>query len=432
MVCTLPHSLSKVISSPKNCSLQSNGIHFLLNQKGCALLIVISGFFSCYSQIIGNFVKNGSFEDLYTCNNFSHSLEEARGWLSIDSGSFGAVYRNKCNATAPKNANTFQFPRTGNGYILSTYYYDNITRGYQKNRLKSQLETGKKYCVKFYVNIANTSPWGIDGFGALFSDASIDTISKCTNPLTYLNPQVKNPMGNVIKDTLLWVPISGTFVATGNEKYLLLGNFIADNAVSTFPLYGPYYPDKWCDVCIDDVSCIEMDLPAYAGLDKSIIPGDSTFIGREPDFAIDPGCVWYRLPSMTPLDTISGMWVKPVVTTTYVVRQELDCSSTKWDTVVVYMDLVGNIEPERFNEQVKIYPSPADNELLLECSLLNKEEHLSVKLLNSVGECIKEENITFTNTHASLFTRDLTSGVYSLVLSRKDGLHTVKRFVVLH
>jgi hypothetical protein len=353
--------------------------------------------------------------------------------LGIDSGGcFAAIYVNKCNFSVPKNGSGFQYPRTGNGYIMSTYFYENVGRGYQKNRLKSALGGGKKYCVKFFVNIANLTPRGIDGFGAFFGESSIDTISKCGLPLPYLNPQVKNPAGHVITDTLLWVPISGTFVATGNEKYLLLGNFIPDNAVATSPLYGPFYPGMWSDVCIDDVSCIEFDLPAYAGLDKSIIPGDSIFIGREPDFAIDPGCVWYVLPSMTPLDTISGMWVKPVVTTTYVVKQELECSSTKWDTVVVYMNLVGNVELERFNAQTRLYPSPANNELIVECDLLRDGERLSVKLLNNLGQCIKEEEVTFHNKQGSFTTKLILDGVYSLVISGNNGISVMKRFVVAH
>jgi len=37
----------------------------------------------------------------------------------------------------------------------------------------------------------------------------------------------------------------------------------------------------------------------------------------------------------TPLPPFAGMYVKPAVTTTYVVRQEI-CGVVKWDTVVVF------------------------------------------------------------------------------------------------
>jgi hypothetical protein len=431
MVPTLPYLRTKIIKRLlKNYLFQSKKLLCLINGKLFSLWFVLFCSCNAYTQNIANFVSNGSFEELYNCTG-SSSLSKVKKWLSTDSTSFGGVLLSKCNLSVPKIGNLYQYPRTGNTYIGSTYFA-NSGRGYQKNRLKTSLKAGKKYCVKFYVNICNSSPRGIDGFGAYFGDVTIDTISKCTIPLTFINPQVKNPSGNVITDTLVWVPITGTFVASGIEKYLLLGNFLGDSAVTTSPLFGPYFPAMWCDVGIDDVSCIEMDLPAYAGSDKSIIPGDSIFIGREPDFAIDPGCVWYVLPSMTPIDTISGMWVKPVVTTTYVVRQELDCSSTKWDTVVVYMNLVGNVELERFNAQTRVFPSPANNELVVECDLLRDGERLSVKLLNNLGECIKEEEVTFHNKQGSFTTKLIPDGVYSVVISGNNGVSVMKRFVVAH
>jgi hypothetical protein len=126
------------------------------------------------------------------------------------------------------------------------------------------------------------------------------------------------------------------------------------------------------------------------------------------------------------------MWVKPVVTTTYVVRQELDCSSTKWDTVVVYMNLVGNVELERFNAQTRVFPSPANNELVVECDLLRDGERLSVKHINNLGECIKLEEVTFNNKQGYLTTKLIPDGVYSVVISGNNGVSVMKRFVVAH
>src|SRR5690606_19202302 len=133
---------------------------------------------------------------------------------------------------------------------------------------------------------------------------------------------------------------TGTFVAQGNEKYALLGNFLADNAVTTTSIGGPFYPSKWTDVCIDDVSCIELNLPAFAGPDTTFIPGDSLFLGREPDVGIDEACIWYKMPGTTPIDTVAGFWIKPTEACTYVVRQEI-CGLVKWDTVRITLNTVG-------------------------------------------------------------------------------------------
>src|ERR1044071_1675519 len=93
------------------------------------------------SSQVANYISNGSFEEVHNCS--GASLMKAKGWLSIDSVSYGGSYNNYCNNRVPANANTFQFPRTGQGYVLSTWFNQNsYTRGYLKNRLKSTLIAG--------------------------------------------------------------------------------------------------------------------------------------------------------------------------------------------------------------------------------------------------------------------------------------------------
>ena len=403
------------------------------------LLSSILSFLS-YKAQVANYISNGSFEEVIDCKQltFQPHLSRAKFWLSIDSLSNGGRFVSYCNSDVPINGNTFQFPKTGNAYVICTWYYNNL-RGYSKNRLKKNLIAGKTYCVKFYVNITNKSPYGMDGFGAYFGDGSIDTIKKCTVPLNYVNPQVKNPLGNVITDTLNWVPITGTFTANGTEKYMLLGNFLADNAVTTASIGGPYYPQLWTDVCIDDVSCIEADAPAYAGPDKYVLAGDSVYIGRERDFAVDPYCVWYQLPNATSIDTTSGIWVKPTQTTTYVVQQNLECGSLKWDTVVVRVGYTGNVELEMLNDKLKIYPTPA-NEMLNVVftsvssgqSAVGSEqlEGFVFEIINSLGQVIREEELQFKEGKAIIDTKDLESGVYVMTLKSGNDSRVSRRFLV--
>ena len=345
--------------------------------------------------------------------------------MPIDSlNGYGGVFRNTCNSSVPGNANTYQYARTGNGYILATFFDYHSTygpRGYLKNRLKQNLKPGKTYCVKFHVNIANTSPRGMNGFSA-FLGADV--------PLSFMLPQINNPYGQVISDTLNWVPVTGTFVADGTEKFMVIGNFLTDEQVLTLSIYTPYFPQNWTDACIDDVSCIEVDLPAYAGPDASIVPGDSAFIGRKPDFAIDPGCTWFQLPGMTPIDTISGMWVKPVTTTTYVVRQELDCSAVKRDTVVVFMNLAGDEEFKRSSDDFKIFPVPASNSLNLACSFIENNETVSVTIVNHLGKIVLEEKVVFTGEEARVDIHELTAGIYFLLIKNSNRGSFSRRFVV--
>ena len=192
------------------------------------------------SQVLANMVTNGGLEIHDDCTQKGPTIMHAYGWRNIDSSlSMGVQYFNKCLLNVPYGISTalFQYPYKGESFAGATfycppcvYYY---SRAYLRNRLKSKLINGKTYCVKFYYNVSNASSYGISDFGAYFGDDMIDTIKKAWLPLTYLNPQIKNAHGHFATDTLNWIALTGTFVANGNEKHMLIGNFTATNCVSS-------------------------------------------------------------------------------------------------------------------------------------------------------------------------------------------------------
>jgi hypothetical protein len=132
------------------------------------------------------------------------------------------------------------------------------------------------------------------------------------------------------------------------------------------------------------------------------------------------------------LDTISGMWVKPATTTTYAVRQELECSAEKWDTVVVHVNLTKLDELKMLEARIRVFPVPAAD--YLEVTILNDmlkagETIKELRIVNNLGQLIREEEVVFTNNIASVNTSDFPEGVYTLEL--KTGIGTLrKRFVI--
>jgi len=374
-----------------------------------------------------NYISNGSFEE--DCPTVVNPIY----WPGIDSLlCSGGGFASECPlvANAPLNGFTYQKARTGKAYMISTFFQPGVSIGYLSNRLKQKLVSNKTYCVRFYVNISGNSTYGMDSFGAYFGGTELDTISQCNVPLTYLNPQIQNPVGNIITDTLAWTLITGTFVASGNEKYAAIGNFKADAQVNKIFINPANSPAIFTDVCIDDVSCIPIDLPAYAGPNVSVIPGKSVYIGRPADVGIDEACTWYKLPSSSPVATAAGIWVSPAQTSTYVVEQQIWCGTVKYDTVVVYMNPVGLSTSSRLESEIRIFPNPAND--LLQLEILNDDlfqQFKTVVIYNSTGKVIHEKILESGEKEISIQTEDFPSGFYLLQLSGANEIIN-KRFVV--
>ena len=418
----------------KNWWLQINFNPLQSTKKVLLCFICCLGTLSYLSQP-ANYIANGSFEQYHNCNPpYFGSL--AKHWMSIDSGlSYSGEYANVCNGSIPNQGNTiYQYPKTGNALLITNFFCEpsvcpSQNRSYIKNRMKAKLISGKSYCVKFHVNIANTSPYGIDGFGAYFGDNTIDTITKSNIPLTYLTPQVQNPTGNIITDTLGWVAVTGTFVAIGIEKYCLLGNFKSDLATNIATINPTYLPQKWTDLCIDDVSCIPLDLPAYAGPDVFGIPGNTVYIGRPQDVGIDEACTWYNLTNtLTPITNAAGFThTIAAITQTYMVKQDI-CGVIKYDTVVVYASAVGveNVTLSGVEAWLRVFPNPTNSVINVEFLVFNKEAY-KVEVINGLGEVLISE--TSKTKNLTLNTNNLNSGVYTILIKTEVG--TLSRKVVI-
>ncbi|MFN7912949.1 MAG: T9SS type A sorting domain-containing protein [Bacteroidota bacterium] len=411
--------------------------NLLYHGKLCFLFLIVS---ISNGQTIANYIGNGSFEELYDCN-LPVMFQKLKYWRTMDSASYGnCLVASPCFSNVPSTFFGFQTPKSGFNFAL----YDaicmpcpmNNNRGYIRNRLKSKLIFGKTYCVKFYICIPEGSSASIDSHGVYFGDNTLDTITKFKIPLTYLNPQIQNPAGNIIGDTLNWVPITGTFVANGTEKFCVIGNFKSD-AATNFTMqvknatHNIQYPP--CGTCttsvayIDDVSCIPIDLPAYAGPDVFGIPGNTVYIGRPQDVGIDEACTWYNITNTTtPIANAAGITVTVGVSSqTYIVKQDI-CGNIKYDTVAVYASAVGNKELQIADYKLQIYPNPAKDLLYVEVS------HASTPLsvTNALGQLIIEEELVQNKKEIDI--SKLPNGVYFLKVKNKNGIEINRKFIIEH
>lgn len=225
------------------------------------ILLCISVY--CKAQ---NIVLNPSFEDTIPCAIYPGPPQlvcTSWFWASDGSADFFSEQPN-CLYTAPAPSGPFGFQVAHSGIAytgLSTYrapYFSNpFGREYIEGRLIDTLKAGHIYCVSFYVVAADNCKYLTDAMGACLTTDSIYEPLTSTALINY-TPQVTNPAGNIINDTLNWILISGTYIAQGGEKYITIGNFNdnsntnIDSLNNSPPLgnYGAYY-------FIDDVSVVD-------------------------------------------------------------------------------------------------------------------------------------------------------------------------------
>lgn len=177
-----------------------------------------------------NFVPNPSFENYSFCPPGYGYIDYAIPWggpTSASSDFFNSCATNT-SVDVPNNWDIYggyQFPRTGNGYagFLGSCPFD--IREYVQVPLIDTLTAGVIYRVTFYVNLSNTERYGIDEIGACITKTAI---SGTPGYVLNYTPQVYSPTGVFLTDTLEWMEITGTFIATGGEKYLTIGNFNND------------------------------------------------------------------------------------------------------------------------------------------------------------------------------------------------------------
>ena len=376
----------------------------------------------CLGQI--NLVSNPSFEMIYSCPNDYYQIDSAIGWGTLKNGGGGSpdLFHICCTSPTvcgvPQNTFdlSFQYPHSGNAYcdIQVVGSLPGDYREYIQSKLKKGLSAGHTYCVKFYSNLTDNSLAYIKPLGAYFDDGSISAPPPFG--LAVATPQVYNTV-QPLNDSINWMKVEGAFTATGLETYISLGNFFSSSN-SDIVLIGT--PSFWFSFYyIDDVSVIDAALLAYAGEDTLIHPGDSVFIGRQPEIGLDEDCIWFV--NGQPIDTIAGLWVQPDSSTTYILEQTI-CGNVSWDTVTVSVYGTGIGAYTKDGKGIKIYPSPATNTLSIE-----NTTKFSQLLISDVLGNVRISQQVF-NQALTIDISRLTKGLYFIKLTTDDGI-IVKKFL---
>lgn len=178
-----------------------------------------------------NLVSNPSFEIKSACPVNAADLSSLASWYPMQAHNGTPDYFNSCGSSfvgVPSNTFGNQSAFDGNAYIgISTYNYGSSSyREYIQNYLTSPMVAGQSYTVSFYVSCADNSRYSSNNIGAVFTQDFLygnwnyDSLNIIPN-INYSTP---------ITDISGWTLISGTYIATGNEQFLTIGNFYDDNS----------------------------------------------------------------------------------------------------------------------------------------------------------------------------------------------------------
>lgn len=200
-----------------------------LNMKVFTIVLILV--WTLGSQAQTNLIPNSSFEAATECKPGSGIYKG-----KVPSWNRPLNHTGKCRYFTPCNPNNTawntlqnnwgtQAPNAGTAYAgVETYSVGtNPKRSYLQTSLNTPLIAGRTYQATMYVSLADKSQYATDGIGMYFSTTAIAGSGKLN--LNY-TPQVAST--TILNNKTTWVQITGTFVATGGERYLTIGNFKND------------------------------------------------------------------------------------------------------------------------------------------------------------------------------------------------------------
>lgn len=211
-----------------------------------------------------NLVENGSFEATTGKIKKLSSIDLATGWKS-PTGARADLFMQSSKIPeigVPNNFYGREEAKDGENYvgIVGYSYNDKMPRSYISTKLKSPLKKGMKYCVQFYLSLAELSKYSSNQIGVNISNKEFGTDAKTT---IVEETHVLHHENKVFNAFYNWERVCGTYEAKGGEKYITIGNFTNNEATSNernkkvpdfkgTPIIAAYY-------YIDDVSVVLLE-----------------------------------------------------------------------------------------------------------------------------------------------------------------------------
>jgi len=237
----------------------------MLHASACLLFVVP------LHSIAQNLAPNGSFEIPNDCPSTYgfEGLSSPEAWSAWRSS---PDYFHGCASNVqvgdpllgvPSNGVAFQAAEDGEAYTgLVVYSQFDEYREYIGARLSESLVAGRRYDVKFWINLAlggqfDVTTAGANNTGVLFTNRTVEEFT-LPGPLAFLD-YAHLVQEEVLLDTLDRRMVSGSFLADSAYQYIVIGNFFSNELTDHTPVGASFQEVAY--VLIDNVSVID-DLSA--------------------------------------------------------------------------------------------------------------------------------------------------------------------------
>jgi hypothetical protein len=426
------------------------------------ILILSSYSQTNYAQCVpngANLIPNPSFELFSTCPTYACGFPQelrsnqtmCNSWFGIENSCpVGATpdYCRSSTETLPI-CSTQLTSASGNGMCLTgthgvgyfVFAPGTNTREYVQCQLTNTLTTGTTYCfsavVKSRAGSVGNAQCNTNGFGAYFHNQGIIDIDAQNGSLQFLGagsiingtPQVQ---ATAIIPHNSCTTISGTFVATGNENFLTIGNFWDDAATlrSTGATSAYMYIDN---LQLYEINPLPIDLMNFDGLceNNEIKLNWSTASERDNDFfTIEQTCDGINFTNVANIDGAGNS--NSVIN--YSITVPNNCSGisyfrisqTDFNGAKELFDMISIDCKDQL--PIEIYPNPAENELTVKIGSLKVQR---IELLDAAGRLISKGEFLngVSNTTITFDLTKMSAGVYIVKCEQKNGIIFFERFL---
>lgn len=244
-----------------------------------ALLLLLTNLALAGMATAQNLVLNGSFEDTVDCEVGTQCLLlKAAHWYNPNIATpdvWDADLVRECGY--PLDPDGFPglwylTPFEGIRHAGAYYWYgpgSSDTRDYMMTKLSTSLEAGAGYEVSLRYALRRTFQYAVDHIGVWLGD---DSLFEYTPNWLSVTPQIRlrDPESIYLAENEEWTLLKDTLVASGDEQWMVIGNFdVADsvNGTSAYPnafnAYAYYYIDSVSVRPVDlHTSIVEAELSA--------------------------------------------------------------------------------------------------------------------------------------------------------------------------